>query len=493
MEPSTIFWSLFTINWLIWLFEQYLAWRQYQVHLKNEKRPSLLSNLMTKRNYARARLYKLDRDRYGFVTDIFNQVQTTIFVFGGLMPLLWNYCGNYTTNEILQSIYFVLFLTVVDVVISFPFSYYDTFIIEQKHGFNQQTFGFFLKDKAKKIVLNLTFGFFLKDKAKKIVLNLVLTLPILSGIIWLVQWGGEYFFFYLWLFISAIIFVMMTIYPEFIAPLFDKYVPLPDGELKQKIEALAKKVGFPLTKLYVVQGSKRSSHSNAYMYGFWNNKRIVLYDTLLAPETIVELFGESEKKEEPTQENLPVIDVSDSDEEIDTNNAKNRTKKGMTDDEVVAVLGHELGHWKMHHTVIHIVIAELNLFLSLYIFGSLYKNDTLFEAFGFHGQHPTLIGFLLVFQLALAIYNEIAGVAQSFLSRHMEFSADRFSADLGYADTLSNSLIKLGVDNLSLPVDDPLYSAVHHSHPPIPERVKVLEKLKNERVEISETTDLGSE
>jgi STE24 endopeptidase len=476
MEPSTIFWSLFTINWLIWLFEQYLAWRQYQVHLKNEKRPSLLSNLMTKRNYARARLYKLDRDRYGFVTDIFSQVQTTIFVFGGLMPLLWNYCGNYTTNEILQSIYFVLFLTVVDVVISFPFSYYDTFIIEQKHGFNQQTFGFFLKDKAKKIVLNL-----------------VLTLPILSGIIWLVQWGGEYFFFYLWLFISGIIFVMMTIYPEFIAPLFDKYVPLPDGELKQKIEALAKKVGFPLTKLYVVQGSKRSSHSNAYMYGFWNNKRIVLYDTLLAPETIVELFGESEKKEEPTQENLPVIDVSDSDEEIDTNNAKNRTKKGMTDDEVVAVLGHELGHWKMHHTVIHIVIAELNLFLSLYIFGSLYKNDTLFEAFGFHGQHPTLIGFLLVFQLALAIYNEIAGVAQSFLSRHMEFSADRFSADLGYADTLSNSLIKLGVDNLSLPVDDPLYSAVHHSHPPIPERVKVLEKLKNDRVEISETTDLGSE
>jgi STE24 endopeptidase len=461
MEPSTIFWSLFGINWLIWLFEQYLAWRQYQVHLKNEKRPSLLSNLMTKRNYARARLYKLDRDRYGFVTDIFSQVQTTIFVFGGLMPLLWNYCGNYTTNEILQSIYFVLFLTVVDVVISFPFSYYDTFIIEQKHGFNQQTFGFFLKDKAKKIVLNL-----------------VLTLPILSGIIWLVQWGGEYFFFYLWLFISGIIFVMMTIYPEFIAPLFDKYVPLPDGELKQKIEALAKKVGFPLTKLYVVQGSKRSSHSNAYMYGFWNNKRIVLYDTLLAPETIVELFGESEKKEEPTQENLPVIEVSDSDEEIDTNNAKNRTKKGMTDDEVVAVLGHELGHWKMHHTVIHIVIAELNLFLSLYIFGSLYKNDTLFEAFGFHGQHPTLIGFLLVFQLALAVYNEIAGVAQSFLSRHMEFSADRFSADLGYADTLSNSLIKLGVDNLSLPVDDPLYSAVHHSHPPIPERVKVLEKLK---------------
>uniref|UniRef100_A0AC34GWP2 CAAX prenyl protease n=1 Tax=Panagrolaimus sp. ES5 TaxID=591445 RepID=A0AC34GWP2_9BILA len=461
MDPSTIFWSLFAINWLIFLFEQYLAWRQYQVHLKNEKRPTLLSNLMTKRNYARARLYKLDRDRYGFVTDIFSQVQTTIFVFGGLMPLLWNYCGKYTNNEILQSIYFVLFLTVVDLFISFPFSYYDTFIIEQKHGFNQQTFGFFLKDKAKKIVLNL-----------------VLTLPILSGIIWLVEWGGEYFFFYLWLFISGIIFVMMTIYPEFIAPLFDKYVPLPDGELKTKIEDLAKKVGFPLTKLYVVQGSKRSSHSNAYMYGFWNNKRIVLYDTLLAPETIVQLFGESEKKEEPTEENLPTIDVSDSDEETDINKAKNRTKKGMTDDEVVAVLGHELGHWKMHHTVIHIVIAELNLFLSLYIFGSLYKNDMLFEAFGFHGEYPTLVGFILVFQLALAVYNEISGVAQSFLSRHMEFSADRFSADLGYADVLSNSLIKLGVDNLALPVDDPLYSAVHHSHPPIPERIKVLEKLK---------------
>jgi STE24 endopeptidase len=462
MDPSTIFWSLFSINWLIFLFEQYLAWRQYQVHLKNEKRPSILSSLMTKRNYARARLYKLDRDRYGFVTDIFNQIQTTAFVFGGLMPLLWNYCGNFATNEILQSIYFVLILTAVDIVISFPFSYYDTFIIEQKHGFNQQTFRFFLKDKVKKLFLNL-----------------VLTLPILSGIIWLVQWGGEYFFFYLWLFISGIIFVMMTIYPEFIAPLFDKYVPLPDGELREKIEALAKKVGFPLTKLYVVQGSKRSSHSNAYMYGFWNNKRIVLYDTLLAPETILQLFPETEKKDEPAEENLPVVDVSDSEEETDANNAKNRTKKGMTDDEVVAVLGHELGHWKMRHTVIHIVIAELNLFLSLFIFGNLYKNDTLFEAFGFsHGQHPTLIGFLLVFQLCLAIYNEIAGVAQSFLSRYMEFEADRFSADLGYADTLSNSLIKLGVDNLSLPVDDPLFSAIHHSHPPIPERIRALDKLK---------------
>lgn len=268
----------------------------------------------------------------------------------------------------------------------------------------------------------------------------------------------------------------MTIYPEFIAPLFDKYVPLPDSELKVKIENLAKQVGFPLTKLYVVQGSKRSSHSNAYMYGFWNNKRIVLYDTLLSPETIAQLFPDTAKeKEEESKTTEPLIEVSSSEEE-DENVVKKREKKGMTDDEVVAVLGHEIGHWKMKHTVIHLTIAEINLFFSLFLFGYLYKYQDLYSAFGFHNEQPTLIGLLLVFQLVLAVYKEVFGISQSFLSRHMEFSADKFSADLGYSNQLADSLIKLGVDNLSLPVDDPLYSAVHHSHPPIPERIKALRK-----------------
>lgn len=287
----------------------------------------------------------------------------------------------------------------------------------------------------------------------------------------------------------------MTIYPEFIAPLFDKYVPLPESELKVKIEALAKRVGFPLTKLYVVQGSKRSSHSNAYMYGFWNNKRIVLYDTLLSPETIAELFPDSKKDEdEPKPAEEPLVEVSSSEDE-DATGVKTRKKKGMTDDEVVAVLGHEIGHWKMMHTVIHLTVAEINLFFSLFLFGYLYKNQDIYDAFGFHNETPTLIGILLVFQLILAVYNEIFGIAQSFASRYMEFSADKFSAELGYAEQLCDSLIKLGVDNvsseklhysyllmkhfqLSLPVDDHLYSAVHHSHPPIPERIEALKKTK---------------
>jgi len=458
MGPPEIYWSLFAIFWIIFLFEQWLAWRQYKVHLANEKRSKELSYLMTKKHYAKARLYKLDRDRFGFVTEIFNQVQTCFFVFGGFMPLLWNFWKPYSSGEIVQSIYFLLSMSLIDIVLSFPFSYYDTFVIEQKHGFNQQTFGFFVVDTLKKTFVSL-----------------LITTPIVAGVIWLVQWGGDYFFFYLWIFISIIIFLLMTIYPEFIAPLFDKYVPLPESELKLKIENLAKRVGFPLTKLYVVQGSKRSSHSNAYMYGFWNNKRIVLYDTLLAPETIAQLFPDTPKEEEETKTTGPLIDVSSSEDE-DANEVRKREKKGMTDDEVVAVLGHEIGHWKMKHTVIHLTIAEINLFLSLLLFGYLYKNQDIYSAFGFYNEQPTLIGLLLVFQLILAVYKEVFGIAQSFLSRYMEFSADKFSADLGYADQLADSLIKLGVDNLSLPVDDPLYSAVHHSHPPIPERIKALRK-----------------
>uniref|UniRef100_A0A7E4VJ95 CAAX prenyl protease n=1 Tax=Panagrellus redivivus TaxID=6233 RepID=A0A7E4VJ95_PANRE len=460
MDPSIIFWTLFGINWAIFLFEQYLAWRQYKVHEKHEKRPDSLKDLLTKKNFILARRYKLDRGRFGFVSDVVTQIQTSIFVFGGFMHMAWEFVGQYTDSEIVQSAYFLVLTTLIDVVLSLPFGLYDTFVIEERHGFNQQTLGFYFTDKAKKIALNLA-----------------LTVPIVSAIIWFVKWGGDYFFFYLWLFISAIIFLLMTIYPEFIAPLFDKYVPLPDSELKVKIEDLAKRVGFPLTKLYVVQGSKRSSHSNAYMYGFWNNKRIVLYDTLLSPETIVQLFGEPEKKPEPTQPKQEV-DVSDSseDEETSANSVKNRVGKGMTDDEVVAVLGHEIGHWRMKHTVIQLTIAEINLFFSLFFFAKLYQYQPLFDAFGFLGETPTLIGLLLVFQLILAIYNELFGIAQSFLSRRMEFDADKYSADLGYADALGKALIKLGVDNLSLPIDDPIYSAVHHSHPPIPERIKALKK-----------------
>lgn len=149
----------------------------------------------------------------------------------------------------------------------------------------------------------------------------------------------------------------------------------------------------------------------------------------------------------------------------------------MQDDEVVAVLGHELGHWKLSHTLFNLVITEVNLLFMLAVFSYFYKTDSIYHAFGYESP-SVLIGFTLVFTYIMAPYNEVISVAMSFLSRYMEFSADRFSAELGYTPLLQSALIKLGKDNLSMPIDDPLYSMVHHSHPPIVERIAALKKFE---------------
>ncbi len=166
-------------------------------------------------------------------------------------------------------------------ITSLPWNIYYTFVLEEKHGFNKQTFGFFIKDNIKKFIVTI-----------------LLTLPILALLIYIIKIGGDYFFVYAWLFTTIVALFLITIYADYIAPLFDKYTPLPEGELRTRIEELAKSLTFPLYKLYVVEGSKRSVHSNAYMYGFHKAKRIVLFDTLIEGYKPVD----AEKKEEENKE-----------------------------------------------------------------------------------------------------------------------------------------------------------------------------------------------
>ncbi|KAK6033826.1 peptidase, M48 family [Cooperia oncophora] len=179
--------------------------------------------------------------------------------------------------------------------------------------------------------------------------------------------------------------ILMTVYPAFIAPLFDKYIPLPEGELKVAIEKLAASQKFPLTKLYVVYGSKRSAHSNAYMYGFWNSKRIVLYDTLLSGE---------EKEKVMAQCAEAAAEMTDKDK-----------ARGMTNDEVVGVLGHELGHWALWHSIINLVIAEINIFFMLAVFAYFYRWELLYKAFGFHTT-PIIVGLILYLPVRLDFYHQ---------------------------------------------------------------------------------------
>merc|ERR1712127_105288 len=237
---------------------------------------------------------------------------------------------------------------------------------------------------------------------------------------------------------------------------------MPEGELREGIEGLAASVEFPLYKLYVVEGSKRSSHSNAYFYGFFKFKRIVLFDTLLEESERLKLKTEEEKEKEKTEA------------------AEKEEKKAMgcNNQEIVAVLGHELGHWKMNHVLQNLIIGQVQIFLMFGLFGLLSKYSPLYQAFGFTSSQPVLIGLMIVLQYITAPYSALIGFLMSVLSRHFEFQADEFAAKLGKAKDLCSALVKLNNDNLSFPVYDWLFSAWHHSHPPLLQRIEALKKYQ---------------
>ncbi|XP_049676575.1 CAAX prenyl protease 1 homolog isoform X2 [Accipiter gentilis] len=375
-----------------------------------------------------------------------------ILLCGGI-PFLWNLSGQISGRagfgpeyEIVQSLVFLLLATLFSAVTGLPWSLYNTFVIEEKHGFNQQTLGFFFKDAIKKFIVTQC-----------------ILLPVTSLLLYIIKIGGDYFFIYAWLFTLVVSLVLVTIYADYIAPLFDKFIPLPEGELKQQIETMAKSIDFPLTKVYVVEGSKRSSHSNAYFYGFFKNKRIVLFDTLLEDYSAL--------NKEPAGEDG---------ENEDTKSKTKNKKQGCKNEEVLAVLGHELGHWKLGHTVKNIIISQMNSFLCFFLFAVLIGRKELFAAFGFYDTQPTLIGLMIIFQFIFSPYNEVLSFCLTVLSRRFEFQADSFAKELGKAKDLYSALIKLNKDNLGFPVSDWIFSMWHYSHPPLLERLQALKDAKQE-------------
>merc|ERR1712127_346134 len=287
--------------------------------------------------------------------------------------LLTRILPKWADNEWALTNIFMLLSGLLDTAISLPFSLYRQFVLEEKHGFNKMTYGFYFKD-------------LLKSTAVGWLMQGLITWPI----IWAINKTGDYFVPVTWGISFSLIMVMMTIYPAFIAPLFDKYTPLPEGPLQEKLYALAEKVNFPLKKLFVVDGSNRSSHSNAYMYGFRNNKRIVLFDTLI--------------------NNYELKD-----------NVKN--EKGCNDDEIVSILGHELGHWKMGHTWKNMAISQTIMFLYFYGYSFTKDNASLFSQFGFSSEvaPPSLLQLTFAIGMLGAPFNELVGCLMTMFSRYNEY------------------------------------------------------------------------
>lgn len=395
----------------------------------DESNKPLLPQLQAK--FKNAQAYGLDKVNFGMISSTYDTFESVLLLVIGFLPFIWDcsisvgttYFGWTEANdEIKISLIFLALTTVIGTFTALPFELYSTFQIEKKHGFNKQTLGLFFSDKAKSLVLTMVIG-----------------APFVALLLLIIQKSGPYFYLYVWAFMFCFSVVMMTIVPVVIMPLFNKYEKLEEGELKKRIYELADKLNYPLTKLFVMDGSKRSAHSNAFMFGFGNNKRIVLFDTLLT--------------------------------QVDA-------------DEILAILGHELGHWKLGHTLSNFVITQVYFGAAFYIFSLCYASTELYAAFGFDDPErstPTIIALLLFFQTIWAPVDKVLSFLLTVFSRHNEFAADEFSVDLDMSQKLQSGLCKIHLENLGAMCPDPWYSMYHYSHPPLVERLSAMMEMDKKK------------
>lgn len=452
-ERNIFAFALF-MSWLTYVWETYLSYRQYKMCKATPRVPPELTAITDQETFSKARLYQLDKMKFGFYSSIWNELETTVVLLFGGFAFFWHFCEGLAAkagapdHELVVTSLFIFGGSLLSTLLDLPWTIYYTFVLEERHGFNKQTPAFFAKDRVKK--------FFLMQ---------VVILPIACGIVQIIKMGGDYFFIYLWFFTLIVSILMSFIYSDIIAPLLDKFTPLPEGELKTRIEELAASISFPLKKLLVVEGSKRSSHSNAYFFGLFKEKKIVLFDTLF------------EKDEATENENGDITSEEEASKSKAEPEKKQHKKTGCNNDEILGVLAHELGHWKLSHVIKNFIIGQVHLFFCFMIFSLLYKDDRAYRAFGFYDSKPIFIGLMLIFMYIFSPYNTLVDFLMTVLSRRFEFQADAFARRMHHASFLRSALIKLNRDNLSFPVYDWLYSSWHHSHPPVLERIRALGKI----------------
>ncbi|PPR01733.1 hypothetical protein CVT26_013180 [Gymnopilus dilepis] len=433
-------WKLYvqSFSWAVTLFESYLLIRQYPLFLKKEP-PAVLAKHFEQGVFEKSQNYGRDKARFAFFSGLFKQSLDSLMLHYGFYAWSWTAAGKLLAKvgfgpeyEILQSIAFVFILFLLSSIPTLPLQVYSTFVLEEKHGFNKTTPWIFVTDLFKGWAIAFALG-----------------APFLAAFLYIFKWAGDRFVPWLMAFMISFQLIMVVLYPTVIQPLFNKLSPLAEGELRSRIEALASKLKFPLKHLYEIDGSKRSSHSNAYFFGLPWSKHIVIFDTLI----------QQSKAEE-----------------------------------VEAVLAHELGHWYYLHPTKMMAISQFHIFTILALFPAFLHAPPLLRSFDFPkevaAQPPTIVAFLL-FQMILTPLEAVVSIAMNAVSRHFEWEADRFAVELqdklddekmaDMGDRLGKALIALHVKNLSTVWVDWLYSAYHHSHPTLTERLRGLESFQAKR------------
>ncbi|MGB0839846.1 MAG: M48 family metallopeptidase [Chitinophagales bacterium] len=410
VSATTIFYFIVGFIILEYLISQvlgYLNSQTWQVQL-----PAAIRDLYEEDAYHKARDYHKANRRLGLISGIISTAFILLVLFVDGFAWLDNLLRQYTENPIYLALMFFGTFSVLSSIISLPFSLYSTFVVEEKFGFNKTTLGTFFVDMIKGALLGGLIG------------GLLLAL-----IVWLYQFVGEWFWLYAWIVFSAVSLFFAAFATTLIMPLFNKFTPLENGELRTAIESYSEKVNFSLKNIFIMDGSKRSAKANAFFSGLGGQKSIVLYDTLVEQQSTEEL---------------------------------------------VAVLAHEVGHYKKKHIPQTMVISMLNTGIMLFLLGLVLNQPVFSEALG-ASESSFHIG-MLVFSFLFAPVSTITGILMNLFSRKNEFEADAYAAETYKAAPMITALKKLSVTNLSNPTPHPAYVFVHYSHPPLLQRLEALER-----------------
>jgi STE24 endopeptidase len=377
--------------------------------------PAEFQGLYDADQYQKSQEYLTVNTRFEWVASTLGLAITLVFWFGKGFPFLDTWVRGFSSNPIWWGIMYMGILILCKAILSLPFTIYSTFVIEERFGFNKTTFSTFVSDLAKGALLALLLG-----------------TPVLAGILAFFEYAGELAWLYCWISVTLFMLIVQFIAPTWIMPLFNKFKPIEEGELKEGILAYADSIHFPLDNVYMMDGSKRSNKANAFFTGFGSHRRIVLYDTLIKQHTVPEL---------------------------------------------IAILAHEMGHYKKKHIQKTLVMGIAQMGFVFYLLSLFIHNQTLFDAF--YMENQSVYAGLIFFSMLYTPIDFFTGLFVQFHSRKNEYEADRFAVETtGNASSLISSLKKLSMGNLSNLTPHPFYVFLNYSHPPVLKRIEVMKSLE---------------
>ncbi len=372
--------------------------------------PSELADVYDEKEYEKSQRYKKERFKFGLITSTFTVLLTLGFIIFDGFAWVDQVARSITDNSILIALIFFGIIMLGSDILMTPFSWYSTFVIEEKYGFNKTTRKTFLLDKLKGLAMTAVLGG-----------------GILALIVWFYQVAGADFWWYAWILIAVFSVFMNMFYAKLIVPLFNKQTPLEEGSLRTRIEEYARSVGFKLDNIFVIDGSKRSTKANAYFSGFGSEKRITLYDTLI---------------------------------------------NDLEEDEIVAVLAHEVGHYKRNHILVNLAVSILTTGFTLWLLSLFVDNSVLSKALGV--SEPSFHIGLVAFGILYSPISEITGLIMNYVSRKFEYQADNYAKATYNGESLISSLKKLSKNTLSNLTPHKAYIFVHYSHPSLLQRYRNL-------------------